>query len=517
MELKRLPIGVHEFPDFKEDKLLYIDKTEHIHRLVTRGKYYFLSRPRRFGKSLLLSTLKCLFQGRKELFEGLWIEDKWDWSVSYPVIHISFLSVHARELGIEEGIYKMLQDEAQRHNIKLTETTNSLCFTEIIRVLYERHGKVVVLIDEYDKAIVDFLDDKPRANEHKLALKSFYEVLKNNQEYFHFVFLTGITKFSKISVFSALNHLSDISLNEEYSNLLGYTQSELESSFDAYMPHAAQKLKMSEKTLLKYLKIWYNGYNWTGKETLYNPFSILCFFNENAFKNFWFATGTPTFLTLMAREQAFYDLDNIATRQEAFDTFEIDELDPQAVMFQTGYLTVKKFDPRTGNYVLGYPNKEVRQSFLAYMIHAFAYMRVNNVSPLVIQMEQALISKDLDKVMSIVNTMFSTIPSHIFIKDVESYYHSLMHLLLNYLGTFIDSEINTNNGRIDAIIHTPKCIYAFEFKLDASADAALKQIYDKGYLLKYKHRKKELIAVGVNFSSITKKIEAWKKEIVPNN
>jgi hypothetical protein len=515
MKLKNLPIGVHEFPDFHSDNLLYIDKTEHIHHLVTKGKYYFLSRPRRFGKSLLLSTLKCLFQGRRELFQGLWIEDKWDWSVTYPVVHISFLSANILELGIEEGIQKMLEDEGKKHGIVLEESSNALLFKELIHKIYEKQGKVVILIDEYDKAIVDYLEDKPKAHEHRGVLKNFYEVLKNNQEYLHFVFLTGITKFSKVSLFSSLNHLLDISLNAQYNALVGYTQAELEHYFKDYLSISASKLKKTEKALLKHIKDWYNGYNWTGKDTLYNPFSILGFFNDSAFRNFWFSTGTPTFLAVMAREQTFYDLDNVPARQEAFDTFEIEDLDPQAVMFQTGYLTIKKFDAFRGNYTLGYPNREVRQAFLAYMVNAFAYMRVNKVSPMVIQMEQALMKKDLDKVMSVIDTMFANIPNSIFMKDVEKYYHSLMHLILNYLGTYIDSEVNTNDGRIDAVVQTSKYIYVFEFKLDATAEAALHQIHEKEYLLKYKHRKKELMAVGVNFSSETKRVQAWKMEKVP--
>ncbi|NJN35581.1 MAG: AAA family ATPase [Saprospiraceae bacterium] len=341
MELKKLPIGVHEFPDFHSDNLLYIDKTQHIHRLVTRGKYYFMSRPRRFGKSLLLSTLKCLFQGRKELFQGLWIEDKWDWSVSHPVLHLSFISANTLELGIEKGIHKMLEGEAKKNQITLKETSNGLCFQELIHKIHEKQGKVVILIDEYDKAIVDYLDDKPKAYAHRDALKSFYEVLKNNQEYIHFVFLTGVTKFSKVSLFSALNHLSDISFSPDYNDLVGYTQQELEFYFKDYIVQSASKLKMSEKTLLRDIKKWYNGYNWTGKNTLYNPFSILGFFQDSLFKNFWFSTGTPTFLTVMAREQSFYDLDSVSARQTAFDSFDIDDLDPQAVMFQTGYLTIK--------------------------------------------------------------------------------------------------------------------------------------------------------------------------------
>jgi Predicted AAA-ATPase len=274
MKKKKLPVGVQNFRVLREENSIYVDKTEGIHSIATGGNYYFLSRPRRFGKSLLLSTLSELFQGSKELFSGLWIEDKWDWTQKSPVLHISFAAAGIRELGLAKAISNLLDRESDLHKIEFTKEGNGEKFRELIEKVYAKHGRVVVLIDEYDKPIVDHLDDIPLINEHKALLRDFYVVLKDTPQYLRFVFITGITRFSKINIFSALNHLKDISSNKNYATLLGYTQEELEHHFEAYMPAAEADNNMNRAELLAELKHWYNGYSWDGITKVYNPFSI---------------------------------------------------------------------------------------------------------------------------------------------------------------------------------------------------------------------------------------------------
>ena len=509
---KKLPIGVQDFRVLREENSLYVDKTELIHQLISEANYYFLSRPRRFGKSLLLSTLKEIFQGSKELFAGLWIENNWDWTKRNPVVHISFAAAGFREMGLTKAIESIIDFQARVHKVPLKSEGVANKFKELLEILNEKHGKVVVLIDEYDKPIVDYIDNVEQANINKEILRDFYVVLKDSPQYLRFVFITGISKFSKVSIFSALNHLKDISMADSMATLVGYTQEELENSFEAYMPSAMQRNDFSRKELLDALRKWYNGYSWDGINRVYNPFSILNFFSEGDFKNFWFSTGTPTFLSVLARKQNFYDLDNVETELTSFETFDIEDLDPQAVMFQTGYLTVKKIDRKRHRYTLSYPNREVRKAFLAYMLEAYTFVPVSRIPPTAIKLENALFSKDILTVIELVNTMFANIPSQIFDGTSEKYFHSLMHLLLNYLGTNIESEINTNKGRIDSVVQTPQYIYVLEFKFNKTADDALKSIHERGYLEKYGHFEQELIAIGINFSSKLKGIDDWKME-----
>jgi hypothetical protein len=514
MEKKKLPVGVQNFRVLREENSIYVDKTESIHRIATGGNYYFFSRPRRFGKSLLLSTLSELFQGNKELFTGLWIEDKWDWTQKSPVLHISFAAAGFREIGLTKAIGNLLKQEANFHKIELTEEGNSARFRELIEKIHAKHGRVVVLIDEYDKPIVDYIDNIQQVNENKELLRDFYVVLKDTPQYLRFLFITGISKFSKINVFSALNHLKDISADKNYATLLGYTQEELEHYFEAYMPAAEVDNEMNRTELLAELKHWYNGYSWDGITKVYNPFSILNFFGANDFKNFWFSTGTPSWLTVLARQKGFYDMDEIETDETSFDTFDVENLDPQAVMFQTGYLTIKKHDRKTNIFTLGYPNSEVRKSFLAFMIEAYACTIINKIPPAFIKIQRALERKDIKEFIEILNTMFANIPYQIWDGQSEKYFHSLVHLMLHYLGTNIQSEINTSKGRIDAVIETINYNYIIEFKFNKSALTALNAIKKRGYADKYAQSEKELIGIGMNFSSETKNINTFKTKVL---
>jgi hypothetical protein len=515
MKKKSFPVGIQEFPDFTTRNYIYVDKTQLIHQLLTTGSCYFFARPRRFGKSLLLSTIREIFMGNKQYFKDLWIEKEWDWSDTRPVLHLSLASASYEESGLKEHLYLILSESAEKYQITLKSKGYVAQFKELLRKLHQTSGKkVVVLIDEYDKPLLDYLDEPRKMTELRKILGSFYSVLKDNQQDLHLIFLTGVSKFSKLSVFSELNHLDDISRNEQYAALAGYTQAELIHYFSGYLPPIAALHDMSIDTLLAEIKKYYNGYSWDGKNFVYNPFSILNFFHNSRFGNYWAHTGTPTFLSLLAKKMAFYDLDDVVAREASFDSFDMLHLKPLPLLYQAGYMTIKSYDYKSNMYHLGYPNEEVKNSFFDYLISAYSHEAPSEISPLVYRMSEAFEKRDLQFVMDAVDTLFANIPSHLFDAESESYYHSLMHLLLHYMGTYVQSEVNTSKGRMDSVIETKQYIYILEFKFNKSVEAAFDQMIARNYAQKYRLRHKEIIGVGVNFSSATKQIQDWNERIL---
>ena len=506
-----LPIGIQDFAEIRTGGYLYVDKTQVIHRLLSASKYYFLSRPRRFGKSLTLSTIRAIFEGKRELFQGLWIEDQWDWNRVHPVIHLSFSSMGYRTLGLEAAIAAELRAVSESVGIHLREQAIERQFEELIQQLAQRDGKVVVLIDEYDKPLIDYLDDLPLAKTNQQVMKTFYSVIKDSDPYLQFLLITGVSKFSKVSIFSDLNHLFDLTFAREAVALTGYTQTELEYYFQDYMPEAQDYLGLDHTTLLEKLREWYNGYSWDGRTRVYNPFSILNFFRDGNFRNFWFETGTPTFLLKLLREQNLYQLDNLTVPERSFSSYDIEHLQALPILFQTGYLTIKT-KGEFGLYTLDYPNHEVRESLLDYIISDLRHLHTPLTSPIVIDLHRAFAANDLEQVIKLVKSIFKTIPSQIFIAKAEHYYHSLTYLVFHYLGLYTESEVNTNDGRLDCVVKTPTHIYVIEFKLDKSADEALQQIKDKGYAEKYRTDPRPKVLVGVNFSSEQKTVAEWKLE-----
>ena len=507
---QKLPIGIQSFSEIREKDFLYVDKTEYIFRLAEGGKYFFLSRPRRFGKSLLLSTLKALFEARRKLFQGLWIENKWNWEEKFPVIHISFSSIGYKTLGLETALEKMVEKEAEKCGITLASKEYDQKFKELIETLANR-GTVILLIDEYDKPIIDYLDDIPQAKSHQKILKSFYSIIKDSDPYIRFLLITGVSKFSKVSIFSELNNLEDLTIDWRSASLTGMTQEELEANFEAHLTESQQRLNMDREELLANVKEWYNGYSWDGKNFVYNPFSLLNFFQKSDFQNFWFSTGTPTFLINEMKSRNFYDFGTSEVGQAAFDSFDIENIDMYSLLFQTGYLTIKSVE-RFGLYHLDYPNREVKDSMLQYLVAGFSHGSYAQTTPIVLHLQRAFLQNDLERVISIINGLFKSIPSHIFIKEKEAYYHSVVFLVFQYLGQFIDAEVNTADGRIDAVVHTDTHVYVLEFKLDESAVVALNQIREKGYTDKFNVSDKNVVAVGINFSSESKRVDDWKVE-----
>ncbi len=506
--MKKLPIGIQSFRELRKGNYLYIDKTPLIYDLVESGKYFFLSRPRRFGKSLLISTLEALFSGSVELFRELWIETRWDWDKHNPVLRIDFSKWDYHTLGLEKAIKYGLNNIAEEKDIQLENTTIALQFAELIKKL-SAHGKVVILIDEYDKPINDFLTDMPRAKENREILKNFYSIIKSADDYIRFMLLTGVAKFSRTSIFSVLNHLQDISLHRNYTTLCGYTQQELETYFFAHIDYSKDILKLSPAELLSEIKDWYNGYSWDGRNYLYNPFSVLQFFSASDFENFWFESGTPTFLVSLLKKRGVYDIEHLDLGPTAFNSFEIENISTHALLFQTGYLTVKRIDRATRIWTLGYPNREVKESLLQHLLGAYRESDYTTSTPAVVQLSRALLNNDIESVVDLINTLFATIPYQLFKHKSETYYHYLIHIFFTYLGQYIESEVNTSRGRCDAIVVTDKNVFMLEFKLDQSAEKALEQIRQRGYSDKFKSTGKTIIEIGINFSSEKKKVEDW--------
>lgn len=504
--IQKYPVGIQDFGKLRSENFLYVDKTEFVHKMADIGGYYFLSRPRRFGKSLLISTLECLFLAQKELFKGLYIEDKWNWEQTNPIIRISFSNIGHKYLGLKDAIDKRLEEIAKQYDIVFSQKTIDQKFKELIEKLSGTLGKVVILIDEYDKPIIDYLgDNTEKAIENRDVMKTFYSILKDADPHLKLVFITGVSKFSRVSIFSDLNNLQDMTTSKHFSGICGITQEELEVHFE-------RELQIADK---ERIKEWYNGYSWDNRVKVYNPFSLLNFFVQGyEFKNFWFETGTPTFLIKLAKQFQLYNFENQETTLVHLSSFDLERLELIPLMFQTGYLTFKSYDEDGDVYTLGFPNKEVKKSYLEILLDAVLEYPTKQGIVLVNDMRKALLVGDIHKLESILNSLFKSLPYELWQKENEHFYHAIIHLTFTLLGVYVQSEVQTSDGRMDALIRLPNYIYCIEFKLDKSADEAIQQIKDKGYLTPFAYENKKLIAVGINFSSKDKKVEEFKWEEV---
>jgi Predicted AAA-ATPase/PD-(D/E)XK nuclease superfamily len=501
----KLPIGVQDFDKLRKGGFVYVDKTEHLLKVLNGAGQYFLSRPRRFGKSLFISTLKHLFLGQKDLFKGLYIEDKWDWNQKYPIIHISFASIGYRESGLQAAIEAELNLLANQNGFTFKEVGFSRRFRELI-VHLSAQSPVVILIDEYDKPIIDYLDK----DEIKLAkinrdiLKTFYSVIKDLDANIRLLFITGVSKFSKVSIFSDLNHLIDLTTDKMAVDMCGYTQTELEENF-------ATILATMPPGTLENMKTWYNGYSWDAKTHIYNPFSVLGFFQKGEFDNFWFESGTPTFLVKLINKNIEYDFESIEADPNIFNSYSLEKLEYIPLLFQTGYLTIKGRS-KYGMYQLGYPNKEVRDAMMKYLLGGFLKIDVGSTSPTVLTILESLDNNDLVTTKNALQALFKSIPAHIFIRKSEKYYHSIIHLTFQIIGMYAQSEVHTSDGRMDTVVFTDERIFIFEFKIDQSAEIALQQIHTKDYASLYRASGKPITGIGVNFGSKTKGITEWLTE-----
>ncbi len=544
--LQVLPLGEASFKVIRTRNWLYVDKTRQIHQLLTGGKYYFLSRPRRFGKSLLLSTMNAIFKGKKELFEGLWIgeEERWNWE-EYPVILLSFNGVDYRDLGLVEGLKKSLKDIAIEYDLQLEDETVQSQFSELIQKLYAKKGTVAVLIDEYDKPIIDFIDDFPKADANREILKGFFGVLKDLKimDCLQMVFITGVTKFSKVSIFSDLNNLTDLTLDESTTDLLGITESELKHYFKGYLEVAGKHTNMDEAELLKHIKAWYDGYSWDGEVYVYNPQSLMNFLRKHRFDNYWFQSGTPTFLVKRLKRQKanLGDLENLKVNSQFFNKFELkpssdkkETLDVQMLLFQTGYLTIKKTDydkqRRKQNYHLGYPNLEVKGSFLHHLLEVYSNKTAGNLGTALEFLEDALINGDTHEFIEQLKVIFADISHHLlptlnkkepteedkqdYFKAWEGYFQTVIYLTIKYIGLHIDCEVSKHQGRMDAKIEVDDYLYIIEFKLGGTAKTAMTQIREREYAASFRNASKQIILMGICFDNHKRNVSDWEVEVL---
>lgn len=516
--MQTLPIGIQTFQTIIEENFLYVDKTRYFYDLVKpMSAKYFLSRPRRFGKSLTISTLDALFRGKKEWFKGLWIYDSdYDWK-QYPVIRFDMTRV-SRYVGaeLEFNQKKIVKDIGELYGVSIDERYSSdMCFAELINQLHARYEKVVVLIDEYDKPILDHITKQEEAESNREFLRSFYGVMKALDEKMRFIFLTGVTKFSKMSVFSGLNNLKDITMDTQYAGMLGYTQEELEHNFEAYIDVFSKKKKISRDVLLQEIRVWYNGFRFSKEEvTVYNPFSTLLLFDQTDFRNYWFETATPDFLIKLIKQEQ-YDMvgaEEEPVGEEGFSTFEIDNLNIRALLFQTGYCTIKRYEEQQGAYWLGYPNKEVEIAFTKHMLTMFAEQRKHSVSSDLIMMSDDLSKQDVSTFFERLHTFIAGIPYTVRSRDEEKYYQSLLYTILRCLGINVHVEMTTNKGRIDAVIDMPNVVYICEFKLNGRKEEALEQIKTMKYYEQFLNTKKDIILIGVDIDREHKNINTWIME-----
>ncbi|HBO05346.1 MULTISPECIES: ATP-binding protein [unclassified Bacteroides] len=512
---KIYPIGIQNFESLRKDGFFYIDKTALVYQLVKTGRYYFLSRPRRFGKSLLISTLEAYFQGKKELFTGLAIEKlEKDW-IEYPILHLD-LNIERYDTPESLGniLEKNLAEWEKLYGAEISERTFSLRFAGIIKRACEQTGqRVVILVDEYDKPMLQAIGNQELQKEYRNALKPFYGVLKTMDGCIKFALLTGVTKFGKVSVFSDLNNLNDLSMWNKYIDICGISDKELQENLEEEMHEFAEAQGMTYEQFRDKLREYYDGYHFTQNSIgIYNPFSLLNAFDRKEFGSYWFETGTPTYLIELLKRY-HYDLEHMAhaeTYADVLNSIYGDE-EPLPVIFQSGYLTIKGYNEEFGLYRLGFPNREVEEGFVKFLIPY--YTRFNKIeAPFEIQrFVQEIRAGEPDAFFRRLQSFFADTPYEL-VKDLELHYQNVLFIVFKLVGFYVKAEYHTSQGRIDLVLQTDKYIYVMEFKLDGTAEEALHQINDKQYALPFAADSRKVLKIGVNFSNTTRNIERWVVE-----
>ena len=512
MSNKIYPIGIQNFEKIRKDGYFYIDKTALIYRMVKTGSYYFLSRPRRFGKSLMISTLEAYFQGKKELFEGLAMEKlEKDW-IKHPILHLDLnIGKYDAPDSLDKILNEALVNWEALYGTGAGEVTLALRFKGVVKRACEQTGqRVVILVDEYDKPLLQAIGNGALQDEYRNTLKPFYGVLKTMDGCIKFAILTGVTKFGKVSVFSDLNNLIDISMTEHYVSLCGITGQEIRDNLKEDLQELADKLKMSYEEAFAELKKRYDGYHFVeNTEGIYNPFSLLNTFYNMKFGSYWFETGTPTYLVELLK-RSHYDLERMAheeTNVDVLNSIYGDE-QPIPVIFQSGYLTIKGYDERFGLYRLGFPNEEVEEGFIRFLMPF--YTRFNKIeAPFEIQkFVREVETGEIDAFFRRLQSFFADTPYEL-VKDLELHYQNVLFIVFKLVGFYVKAEYHTSYGRVDLVLQTDKYIYVMEFKLDGTAEEALQQINEKQYALPFATDNRELFKIGVNFSAETRNIEQW--------
>lgn len=513
MSNKIYPIGIQNFEKLRNDGYFYIDKTALMYHMVKTGSYYFLSRPRRFGKSLLISTLEAYFQGKKDLFAGLAVEKlEKDWT-KYPILH---LDLNIEKYDTLESLDKILNDNLEywesQYGTRPSETSFSLRFAGIIQRACEKTGqRVVILVDEYDKPMLQAIGNEELQRQFRNTLKPFYGALKTKDGCIKFALLTGVTKFGKVSVFSDLNNLDDISMRKDYVEICGVSDQELHDNLDAELHEFAEVRGVSYEKLCADLKERYDGYHFTHNSAgMYNPFSLLNAFKYKEFGSYWFETGTPTYLVSLLKKH-HYDLERMAheeTDAQVLNSVDSESTNPIPVIYQSGYLTIKGYDEEFGIYRLGFPNREVEEGFIRFLLPYYA--NVNKVeSPFEIQkFVREVRTGDYDSFFRRLQSFFADTTYEV-VRDQELHYENVLFIVFKLVGFYVKVEYHTNDGRIDLVLQTDKFIYIMEFKLNGTAEEALQQIHEKRYALPFEMDGRKLFKIGINFSAETRNIEKW--------
>ena len=517
MNIRKLPVGIQSFEWLRNNDYLYVDKTEFIYRLATEGKTYFLSRPRRFGKSLLLSTMRAYFEGRRELFGGLKISElEKDWK-KYPVFYFDFNGRKYDSLSSLEAVLNVHLEEWEAiYGDEKKERSLEERFRYLLEAAHKKTGLgVVVLVDEYDKSLLE--SEGEALEESRKLFKGFFGNLKSCDEHLQFTFITGVTKFSKVSIFSDLNQLRDISLLKDYSSICGITQKELEKNFDPEIKEMAKEKKFSYEECLAELKRMYDGYHfYENSEGLYNPFSLINALAARDFKTYWFSTGTPTFLLKKLKQNNFdareFSTDELSATQLTLQDYRDDNPNPIPLFYQTGYLTIKGYDAKYQEYHLGYPNDEVRYSFLDCLVPYFTQSTRDSSSLCVSQFCKDVQKGDIDSFMTRFKSLFAKLPYSSKTDDtvIEQNFQNIIYIVFVLMGQFVSVEQHYSQGRVDCVVQADNYIYLFEFKRDKSADEALAQIEEKKYAEPFASDKRKLFKIGVNFDSKEKNISEWK-------
>ena len=508
----KYPIGVQNFTDLRQSEYVYVDKTHLIYRLVSTGKYYFLSRPRRFGKSLLVSTMEAYFKGQKELFKGLAIEDmEKDW-VEYPILHFD---LNAKKFDAVEDLYELVGRQLERYELQyetvaVDQSLDGRFYNLVMSIADKTHKRVVILVDEYDKPLLQTIGNSELQNTYREILKAFYGVMKSCDGQIHFGFLTGVTKFGKVSVFSDLNNLDDISMDPAYYEICGISENELNEYFDTEIGELAEVNELTKEQAYDRLRSEYDGYHFCENVSgIYNPFSVLSTLRKNRFGNYWFETGTPTYLVELLKKSDF-QLDRIDGYKTGKDVLNgIDPDSPVAMIYQSGYVTIKDYDSEFDLVTVGFPNKEVERGFLLFLLPFYTNLKKEDSNFFVSRAVQALKNGDAEVFMSYMKSLLAGYPYDL-IKDTENHYQNVVYLTLKLMSVYlVDAEFRTSNGRIDLLVRTDKYIYVMEFKYNGSAQEAMDQIESKEYPLPFAMDSRTIIKVGVNFSGKTRNIENW--------
>ena len=519
--MKKLPIGIQNIREILEENQVYVDKTGFAKELIETGKHYFMSRPRRFGKSLFLNTLEEILKGNKELFQICQIYTSNYYWESYLTLRFDFSQIASHTSKEFDGSMKRaLIEKAELHALLIETPTIQEGLKALITQLYNKNGiKVVVLVDEYDHAIINRLNNLETAQGNRDILKDFFTTLKSLDEYLKFTFVTGVSKFSQVSLFSGPNNLTDITMDPRYAGMMGYTEEELRKCFSKHIEtiskrRAQEGKNVTEETVLAEMREWYNGYRFSRKPiSVYNPYSTLRFLSLGKAESYWYSTGTPSFLIdeVKKHPKSIASVSGISALQSTLsDISKLDRIHLAALMFQTGYLTIQDYNPEEDSYKLGFPNREVKQAFFNSLLQEFTEIEPLEVSRTAEQVRKDLENFDLQSFIDTMNIHFAKIPYHLFTHAKEGFYQTVFFTFLEKSGFKTSAEIATNIGRIDLISETPKVVYLFELKLDKSSDSAFDQVEGKKYKERYLKNGKEIMVLGINFSSISHNISEWK-------